>query len=67
MDHYSFSAGMYMPEYGKSSERKLEKIFFKILFRSPATGVRSDFNGLDLFTVRDTILNLWSILDGMDK
>ena len=49
MDHYSFSAGMYLPEYG--SERTLNKLFFKILFRSPAVGVRSDFNGLDLYTV----------------
>ena len=53
---YSFSMGMFLPEY------KIEKTNFfhqipnyndkicRILFRTPVTNLRSDINGLDLYT-----------------
>ncbi len=31
---------------------KLTKIFSRITFRSPVANLRSDFNGLDLYTVK---------------
>ncbi|CAF0709768.1 unnamed protein product [Brachionus calyciflorus] len=54
IEQYSFSTGMYFPIFGEKKTSydpsKLEKIYSKILFRSPVANLRSDFNGLDLFT-----------------
>ena len=49
-EQYSLSAGMYFPEYSINSSKKLEKLFLRILFRSPVTTLRSDINGLDIYT-----------------
>ncbi len=45
---------MYLPHFETSNEKsqsKLNKIYFRILFRSQVTTLRSDFNALDLYAV----------------
>ena len=49
-EQYSISAGMFFPDYSTSNVKKLDKLFFRIVFRSPVTTLRSDINGLDIYT-----------------
>jgi galactose-1-phosphate uridylyltransferase len=53
-DQYSFSAAMYLPKFESSDleydPERLTKISARLLFRSSSNLVRSDFNGLDLYT-----------------
>ena len=49
-EQYSISAAMYFPDYTKTTNKKLDRLFFRIVFRSPVTTLRSDINGLDLYT-----------------
>ena len=54
---------MYLPKYDGSSDfftkkqkdenyGDLNRIFCRIVFRTPAAALRSDYNGLDMYTVR---------------
>ena len=56
---------MYLPEYSRNNvetlfdnqsngeeEGYLKRIFCRIVFRTPVANLRSDINGLDLYTVR---------------
>ena len=57
LEIYSFSSGMYLPHFERMNENaqiKLNKIYFRILFRSQVTILRSDFNALDLYAVNKT-------------
>jgi hypothetical protein len=57
LEVYSFSSGMYLPHFETNKENaqiKLNKIYFRILFRSQVTILRSDFNALDLYAVSKT-------------
>ena len=36
----------------ETNSGKLKKIFCRIVFRTPVTNLRSDINGLDLYTVK---------------
>jgi hypothetical protein len=49
-EQYSISAGMYFPDYSSNTVKKLDRLFFRIVFRSPVTTLRSDMNGLDIYT-----------------
>ena len=49
-EQYSISAGMFFPDYSSNKVKKLERLFFRIVFRSPVTTLRSDINGLDIYT-----------------
>lgn len=57
-EQYSISSAMFLPKYEdpkspvsqEYNPGKLSKISARILFRSSSNLVRSDFNGLDLYT-----------------
>ena len=49
-EQYSISAVMYFPDYSTNYPKKLDHLFFRIVFRSPVTSLKSDMNGLDLYT-----------------
>jgi hypothetical protein len=62
LEQYSWSMGMYLPKYDGSSNffvgkaksensGNLDRIFCRIVFRTPAAALRSDYNGLDMYTV----------------
>lgn len=40
-------------ENDEGNSANLKKIFCRIVFRTPVTNLRSDINGLDLYTVSD--------------
>jgi hypothetical protein len=53
MEKYSFSLGMYMPESmpkNQENGKELKYTICRITFRSPVSNLRSDMNGLDLYT-----------------
>ena len=60
MKKYSFSMGTYIPEipFVKSKlyfrqdfySEKLKYSISRIVFRAPVTNLKSDFNGLDIYT-----------------
>ena len=63
-EQYSWSMAMYLPEYSRDNvetlfdnqqtgedEGYLKRIFCRIVFRTPVANLRSDINGLDLYTV----------------
>jgi len=62
-EQYSWSMAMYLPEYSRDNvetffdnqqtgedEGYLKRIFCRIVFRTPVANLRSDINGLDLYT-----------------
>ncbi|CAF1089861.1 unnamed protein product, partial [Didymodactylos carnosus] len=49
MNEYSFSFGMYLPPMDETSIRDMS-VLCRIVFRNPVTNLRSDMNGLDLYT-----------------
>jgi len=60
LEQFSWSMGAYFPKYEggefftKKSKNEndgdLDRIFFRIVFRTPAAAPRSDYNGLDMYT-----------------
>jgi hypothetical protein len=59
IEKYSFSMAMYLPEYMKDKSKLFYKNFYnsklkynicRIVFRTPVSNLRSDINGLDLYT-----------------
>ena len=56
LEKYSFSMAMFLPEYKIDSHKffyempKLNSRICRIMFRTPVTNLRSDINGLDLYT-----------------
>ena len=67
LEQFSFSMAMYLPEFNarkatkksffsqnndlNPADKKLNIIYSRILFRTPVANLRSDFNGLELYTV----------------
>lgn len=66
LEQYSFSMSMFYPEYrgghdgffppksvkrSNPGDKRLDFIYSRILFRAPVANMRSDYNGLDLYTV----------------
>lgn len=51
LKEYSFSFGMYLPPMNESSSKGYEMpVVCRLVFRNPVTNLRSDMNGLDLYT-----------------
>lgn len=70
LEQFSWSMGAYFPKYEggefftKKSKNEndgdLDRIFFRIVFRTPAAAPRSDYNGLDMYTVSILIVFLFN-------
>ncbi|CAF0786926.1 unnamed protein product [Adineta steineri] len=51
LNEYSFSLGMYLPPMNESSSNGHDiPVVCRLVFRNPVTNLRSDINGLDLYT-----------------
>ncbi|CAF5064813.1 unnamed protein product, partial [Rotaria sp. Silwood1] len=51
LKEYSFSFGMFLPPMNESSANGHQMpVVCRLVFRNPVTNLRSDMNGLDLYT-----------------
>ena len=62
-ENYAWSMAMFLPKYEGSQSKfftekttcendgDLNRIVLRIVFRTPAAAMRSDYNGLDMYTV----------------
>ncbi|CAF0743136.1 unnamed protein product [Adineta ricciae] len=72
LNEYSFSLGMYLPPMNESALTNHEMpVVCRLLFRNPVTNLRSDMNGLDLYTSsvigKDRYILYQQLQDGINK
>ncbi|UJR25339.1 hypothetical protein I4U23_006689 [Adineta vaga] len=72
LNEYSFSLGMYLPPLNESSSSGHEiPVVCRLVFRNPVTNLRSDMNGLDLYTSsvigKDRYILYQQLFDGITK
>ncbi|CAF3833583.1 unnamed protein product [Rotaria magnacalcarata] len=72
LNEYSFSFGMYLPPMNETSSDGHEMpVVCRLVFRNPVTNLRSDMNGLDLYTSsvigKDRYVLYRQLKDGVEK
>lgn len=72
LKEFSFSFGMYLPPMNESSINGHEiPVVCRVLFRNPVTNLRTDMNGLDLYTSsvigKDRYVLFEQLKDGVNK
>ncbi|CAF1118326.1 unnamed protein product [Adineta ricciae] len=72
LNEYSFSLGMYLPPMNESVLTDHEMpVVCRLVFRNPVTNLRSDMNGLDLYTSsvigKDRYILYQQLQDGINK
>lgn len=51
MPTYTSGDSFFTEQSSNENEGNLDRIFCRIVFRFPAAALRSDYNGLDMYTV----------------
>ncbi|CAF3583204.1 unnamed protein product [Rotaria socialis] len=73
LNEYSFSFGMYLPPMNETSSKDGHEmpVVCRLVFRNPVTNLRSDMNGLDLYTSsvigKDRYVLYRQLKDGIEK